>query len=74
MSAIKITIHSTGEGPCSLSGKESRGLTVTFEDGTVTSSFLSWTSFKQLLALKTNQHAKAKPAVGNGAPVAVAVK
>ena len=35
MSAIKITIHSTGSGCCSLTNKETDGLSVTFEDGTV---------------------------------------
>jgi hypothetical protein len=44
----------------SLSGKaETEGLTVTFHDGTVTEQFLSWKSFRQLLALKTAQVGKA---------------
>jgi hypothetical protein len=57
--SINVTIHGAGTGTCSLTGKESAdGLTVTFEDGTVREAFLSWKSFKQLLALKTNQGVK----------------
>ena len=49
----KVTIHSTGTGTCSLTGKESTdGLTVSFEDGTIKESFLSWKAFRQLLAMK----------------------
>lgn len=56
MSAIQVTIHGTGGGTCSLTGKEGAdGLTVTFSDGTVKEAFLSWRSFRQLLALKTGQ-------------------
>ena len=48
--SVKMTIHSTGTGTCSLTGKEaSDGLTVSFEDGTVRESFLSWRAFQQLL-------------------------
>lgn len=58
---IDVTIHSTGTGSCSLSGKEGPGLTVTFKDGTVTSAFLSWKAFQQLLGMKAGQK-KADPA------------
>ena len=59
--SLKVTIHSTGSGTDLLTGKEGKdGLTVTFDDGTVRESFLSWGSFRQLLALKKNQ---AKPEV-----------
>jgi len=75
--SIKVTIHSTGSGTCSLTGKESTdGITVTFEDGTVKEAFLGWKSFRQLLALKSGQtRPEPKPALlaspaGNG-PVAV---
>lgn len=51
--AIRITIHRTGDGVCSLTGKQSDGVTVTFEDGTVTDRHLSWRSFRQLLAMKS---------------------
>jgi hypothetical protein len=52
----KLTIHTTGTGTCALTGKEATdGLSVTFEDGTLKESFLSWKGFRQLLALKTNQ-------------------
>jgi len=79
MSAIQVTIHSTGSGTCSLTAKEgSDGLSVTFQDGTVKEAFLSWKSFRQLLALKAGQTKPepkptqvpaATPAlVGNGTP------
>lgn len=54
--AIKLTIHSTGSGQCSLTGKDSSdGLTVTFDDGTLKESFLSFKAFRQLLNLKAGQ-------------------
>lgn len=80
MSAMKVTIHSTGPGTCSLSGKEGvDGLTVTFEDGTVKESHLSWRSFKQLLALKVAQgisKPETKPVIANpgSAPAIVTPK
>lgn len=76
MSAMQVTIHATGSGTCSLTGKkDTDGLTVSFQDGSVKESFLSWRAFRQLLGLKTGQAKSeswpaAQPA-GNGAPVAV---
>jgi hypothetical protein len=65
---IKMTIHSTGTGTCSLTGNEGTdGLTVSFEDGTLGESFLSWRGFRQLLGMKAGLSAK-KPTVSN-APV-----
>jgi hypothetical protein len=61
MSAINVTIHSTGSGACSLTGRDGDGLTVTFEDGTVRESFLSWRAFRQLLGMKAMQGAKPEP-------------
>ena len=63
--SIKVTIHSVGVGTDLLTGKDSKdGLTVSFEDGTVKESFLSWVSFRQLLALKKTQaKPEAKPDV-----------
>jgi hypothetical protein len=52
MSAVKLTVHSTGSGSCSLSGKEGEGLTVSFEDGTISNAFLSTKAFMQLVRLK----------------------
>lgn len=72
---VQVTVHSTGSGTDSLTGKEdSDGLTVTFADGTVVQQFLSWKSFRQLLGLKAGKAVKpvvpvAAPA-GNGATVA----
>ena len=57
--SIKVTIHSTGKGNCLLSEQPDRdGLTVSFDDGTVQESFLSWKAFRQLLALKAGQNGK----------------
>ncbi len=73
---IKLTIHSTGTGMCSLSGKEGPGLTVTFDDGTVQNAFLSWKAFQQILGMKAGQQKKPeiKPAqavpIGNAVPAA----
>jgi hypothetical protein len=62
MSAIKLSVHGTGTGVCSLTSKpDSDGLTVTFEDDTIRESFLSWRGFRQLLELKLGANA------GNGA-------
>jgi hypothetical protein len=55
LSTIKVTVFGAGSGTCSLTGKESDGLTVTFDDGTIKEAFLSWKSFRQLLALKSSQ-------------------
>ncbi|MCI0459843.1 MAG: hypothetical protein L0Z62_23075 [Gemmataceae bacterium] len=57
---IKITIHATSTGVCALSGREAEGLTVTFEDGTLQNTFLSWKSFRQLAALKFGQTSAGK--------------
>jgi hypothetical protein len=73
LSAIRITIHSTGGGLCSLSAKESDGLTVTFDDGTVKEAFLSWKSFRQLLALKSSQAVKPEPRVPAPQPATLPV-
>ena len=56
--AIKVTILGAGSGVCSLTGREADGITVSFDDGTVRDSFLSWRAFRQLLALKTAQGQK----------------
>ncbi len=59
--SIQLTIHGTGTGTCSLTGKEAAdGLTVTFEDGTVKEGFLSWKAFQQLLRMKVG-HNKSQP-------------
>ena len=55
MVAIKVTIHSTGNGMCALTQKEGDGLSVSMDDGTVKEQFLSWRAFRQLLAMKSNQ-------------------
>ncbi len=69
MSLLKITIHSTGSGICSLTGKdETDGLTVTFEDGTIQQAFLSWKGFRQLLSLKAKRTPGADPKVAGKPP------
>jgi hypothetical protein len=68
MTAVKLTIHGTGTGTCSLTGKEADGLTVTFDDGTLTDSFLSWKGFQQLLGMKAGKNGKKPAAVPHGQP------
>ncbi|MBI1831469.1 MAG: hypothetical protein HYR84_08470 [Planctomycetes bacterium] len=73
--SLKITIHSTGTGACSLTGKdETDGLTVTFEDGTVQQAFLSWKGFRQLLSLKAKRAVGADPKVAGKVPDAKATQ
>lgn len=74
MAPIKLLVYGSGAGTCSLSGKDTEGLTVTFEDGTVKEAFLSWKSFRQILQLKLGQGAKPEskqtvPVSGNGPAV-----
>ena len=58
--SVKLTIHSTGTGTCSLTGKEDcDGLTLSFDDGTVREAFLSWRGFRQLLGLTVGQNSPA---------------
>ena len=60
--SVKLTIHSTGRGNCSLTGKEDcDGLTLSFEDGTVREALLSWRGFRQLLGLTSGQNPKKEP-------------
>jgi hypothetical protein len=72
MSAIKVTIHSTGVGMCALTQKEGDGLAVSMDDGTVREQFLSWKAFRQLLAMKATQGVKpeAKPEPKPAPPLA----
>jgi hypothetical protein len=72
--ATELTIHGTGSGTCSLTGKTGEGLTVSFKDGTVTEAFLCWKGFQQLLALKAGKPARPavpppQPQPTNGPPV-----
>jgi hypothetical protein len=70
---INITIHSAGSGLCSLTGKETDGMTVSFEDGTLKESFLSHKAFRQLIGMKAGMNGKAEPrptpAAVSGQPV-----
>jgi hypothetical protein len=66
---IKLTIHSTGTGTCLLTGKETDGLTVSFEDGTIRESFLSWRGFRQLLGLKAGRNDKPEHRPSTAHPV-----
>ncbi len=50
--SIELTIHGTGTGTCSLTGKEGEGLTVSFKDGTIHEAFLSTKVFMQLVRMK----------------------
>ncbi len=64
MTPIKLTIHATGTGPCALTGTETDGLTVTFDDNTVREQHLSWKAFRQLLSLKAQKQPAKSPLQG----------
>lgn len=68
MTAVKLTIHGTGTGTCSLTGKDGDGLTVTFDDGTLAESFLSWKGFQQLLGMKAGTNGRKPPPKPPAAP------
>jgi hypothetical protein len=53
---VKTTITQTGSGHCALSGYDGEGLTVAFDSDQPL--FLTWRSFKQLLALRLAQGGK----------------
>jgi hypothetical protein len=63
MNPIELTIHGTGTGTCSLTGKDGEGVTVTFKDGTTREAFLTTKAFVQLLRMKTGQPARSRTAV-----------
>lgn len=74
---VKITIHKVGNGSCALTGRDGDGLTVSFDDGVVKEQHLSWKAFKQILCLRTVQHAAApvgrpNPMIAHLAPAAPA--
>ena len=54
---VKVAITQTGSGKCALSGYEGEGLTAAFDSDQPL--FLTWRSFKQLLALRLAQGGKA---------------
>lgn len=79
MVPIKVTIDRVGSGHCSLTKKEADGLSVSFDDGTVKESFLSWRGFRQLLSMKAGQDPKPMapallPSPGPGSTGAPAAK
>ena len=49
---IQLTFQSAGRGTCSLTGRDCEGITVTFEDGTLSERFLSYKSLARLISLK----------------------
>jgi hypothetical protein len=69
--SIDLTIHGTGIGQCSLSGKEGEGIVVTFKDGTLREGFLSYRAFQQLIKMKFAPAPK-PPAAQPAQPVPVA--
>jgi hypothetical protein len=71
--AIKLTIHGVGSGICALTGKDTDGMTVSFEDGTLHEGFLSQRAFLQLLKMKFAQAGKPNTKPGT-VPVAGPVK
>jgi len=70
IAAIKLLIHNTGSGTCSLTRQGGHdGLTRHVRGGNVREAFLSWKAFRQLLGLKAGKAAQ-KPAA-NGENVVV---
>lgn len=61
MNPIKLLVHATGTGICALTGNETDGLTVTFDDGTVREQHLSWKAFRQLLSMKAGSKNEPPP-------------
>lgn len=59
---LNVTIHQAGSGLCSLTNRESEGICLSFDNGTVKNQFLSWKAFRQLLAMKLTA-AKPEPKV-----------
>ena len=66
MTPIRVTVQATGVGTCALTGKESDGLTVAFENEPPT--FLSWKALRQLVTMKAGGQPKLV-LVPNGTPV-----
>lgn len=69
MNSIELTIHGTGTGTCSLTGKEGEGVTVTFKDGTTKEAFLSTKAFMQLVRMKAGAEKPKARAVPTAVPV-----
>jgi hypothetical protein len=57
---MRITVFGLGRGTCSLSGHEEKGVTVSFDDGTVNEQFLGWDGLERLLRLKSEQKKRSK--------------
>lgn len=57
---VTISITQTGSGKCALSGYDGEGLTAAFDSDLPL--FLTWRSFKQLLALRLAQGGKPQTA------------
>jgi hypothetical protein len=59
---VQVMIQQTGTGKCALSGYEGEGLTAAFDSDQPL--FLTWRSFKQLLALRLAQSRKPQSSPG----------
>ena len=65
MNPMKMTVSATGIGNCALTGRETEGLSVAFENEPPT--FLSWKALRQLVTMKAGRQPKpALPPVPNG--------
>jgi hypothetical protein len=54
---VKITIHALESGKCALTGKDTEGVRVSFDDGSFTEVFLSHKAFQKIYAMKAKQDA-----------------
>jgi hypothetical protein len=68
MNPIRMTISSTGQGQCALTGRESDGLTVAFESEPP--AFLSWKALRQIVSMKAGRQVKG-PATAPASTAAV---
>jgi hypothetical protein len=57
---IDVRFHGTASGMCPIDEKEGEGFVVSFTDGTVTESFLSFRGLQKLIKLKMGQAKKAR--------------
>jgi hypothetical protein len=52
---LRLTVHSMGKGRCALSGRETEGFLCSFDDESLTNTFLSFKSLRQLVSMRLGQ-------------------
>jgi hypothetical protein len=60
---VRLTVHSMGKERCALSGRETEGFLISFDDGSFTNTtFLSFKSLRQLVSMRLAQgESRVKP-------------